>query len=136
MWCAPMGLGGEPSSDAEFALRRMRSRKSRTVMLGRGPSVYWASLEPGEDLGAVEELEELHGVRMQSDDGVVIIGGFGDFFLSRIAVELSFFPCYLITFCAFEGVLVPRLGCPILWYPTEVYVQSYYLVRRLKKSYA
>ena len=39
---------------------------------------------PGEDLGAVGELEELHGVRMQSDDGVVIIGGF---FLSRIAVE-------------------------------------------------
>ena len=48
----------------------------RTAMLGRGLSVYWASLEPGEDLGAVEELEELHGVRVQSNDGVVIIGGF------------------------------------------------------------
>ena len=47
-----------------------------TAVLGRRPSVYWASLEPGEDLGAVEELEELHGVRVQSDDGVVIIGGF------------------------------------------------------------
>jgi len=44
-------------------------------------------LEPREDLGAVEEREELHCVRMQSDDGVVIIGGFGDFFLSRIAVK-------------------------------------------------
>ena len=31
----------------------------------------------------------LHGIRVQSDDGVVIIGGF---FLSRIAVEYSFFP--------------------------------------------
>jgi len=29
-------------------------------------------------------LKELHGIRVQSDDGVVIIGGF---FLSRIAVE-------------------------------------------------
>ena len=59
----------------------------RTAELGHGLGAYWTSLEPGEDLGAMEELEELHGVRMQSDDGVVIIGGFGDFFLSRIAVE-------------------------------------------------
>ena len=44
-------------------------------------------MEPEEDLGAAEELEVLHSVRVQSDDGVVIIGGFGDFFLSRIAVE-------------------------------------------------
>ena len=58
-----------------------------TVELGRGLSAYWTSLEPREDLGAVEEREELHCVRMQSDDGVVIIGGFGDFFLSRIAVK-------------------------------------------------
>ena len=42
---------------------------------------FW---EPGEDLGAVGELEELHGIRVQSDDGVVIIGGF---FLSKIVVE-------------------------------------------------
>ena len=56
----------------------------RTTELGHGPSACRASWEPGEDLGAVGELEELHGVRMQSDDGVVIIGGF---FLSRIAVE-------------------------------------------------
>jgi hypothetical protein len=41
-------------------------------------------LGPGEDLGAVEVLEELHGIRVQSDDGVVIIGGL---FLSRIAIE-------------------------------------------------
>ena len=45
--------------------------------------------EPGEDLGAVGELEMLHSIRVQSDDGVVIIGGF---FLSRITVEQSFFP--------------------------------------------
>ena len=56
----------------------------RTAELGRGPSACRASWEPGEDLGAVGELEELHGVRIQSDYGVVIIGGF---FLSRIAVE-------------------------------------------------
>ena len=59
----------------------------RTVELGREPSVDWTSLGPGEDLGAVEKLEELHSIRVQSDDGVVIIGGFDDFFLSRIAVE-------------------------------------------------
>jgi len=35
----------------------------------------------------MRELEELHGVWVQSDDGVVIIGGFGNFFLSMIAVE-------------------------------------------------
>ena len=61
-----------------------RPRIDRTAELGRGPSVDWASLGPGEDLGAVEELEEFHSIRVQSDDGVVIIGGF---FLSRIAVE-------------------------------------------------
>jgi len=38
-------------------------------------------------MGAVEELGELHGIRVQSDDRVIIIGGFGGFFLSRIAVE-------------------------------------------------
>ena len=59
-------------------------RMGRTAVLGRGLSVDWASLGPGEDLGAVEELEEFHGIRMQSDNGVVIIGGF---FLSRIAIE-------------------------------------------------
>ena len=62
-------------------------RMGRTAVLGRGLSADWASLGPGEDLGAVGEPEELHGVRVQSDDGVIIIGGFGDFFLSRIAVE-------------------------------------------------
>ena len=56
----------------------------RTAELGHGSSVDWASLGPGEDLGAVEELEEFHGIRMQSDNGVVIIGGF---FLSRFAVK-------------------------------------------------
>ena len=44
--------------------------------LGHRPSVYWASREPGEDLGVVGELEILYGVRVQSDDRVVIIGGF------------------------------------------------------------
>jgi len=47
-----------------------------TTELGRELNAYWASLEPGEDLGVVEELEELHDVRVQSDDRVVIIGGF------------------------------------------------------------
>jgi len=51
-------------------------RTGHTVGLGRRPSVYWASREPGEDLGAVGELEILYGVRVQSDDRVVIIGGF------------------------------------------------------------
>ena len=59
----------------------------RIVDSGHGPSADLASLGPGEDLDAVGELEELQDVRVQSDDGVVIIGGFGDFFLSRIAVE-------------------------------------------------
>ena len=59
----------------------------RTAELGHGLNAYWASLEPGEDLGVVEELEAFHGVRVQSYNRVVIIGGFGDFFLSRIAVE-------------------------------------------------
>ena len=56
----------------------------RTAELGRGLSEDWASLGPGEDSGAVEELDDLHGIWVQSDDGVVIIGGF---FLSRIAIE-------------------------------------------------
>ena len=40
MWCAPMGLGGETSSEVKVALRHVRPRKSRTVASGRGPSVY------------------------------------------------------------------------------------------------
>ena len=48
----------------------------RTAELGRGLSAFWASWESGEDLGVGEDLEKLHGVRVQSDDGVVIIGGF------------------------------------------------------------
>ena len=56
----------------------------RTVELGCEPSVDWASWESGEDPGAVGDLQMPHGIRVQSDDGVVIIGGF---FLSRIAVE-------------------------------------------------
>ena len=51
-------------------------RMGHTAELGRGASVCWASREPGEDLGTVGELEILYGVRVQSDDGVVIIGGF------------------------------------------------------------
>ena len=56
----------------------------RTAEPGRRLSEDWASLGPGEDPGAVGELKELHGIRVQSDDRVVIIG---DFFLSRIAVK-------------------------------------------------
>ena len=40
--------------------------------------------ESGEDPGAVGDLQMPHGIRVQSDDGVVIICGF---FLSRIVVE-------------------------------------------------
>ena len=56
----------------------------RTVELGRGLSERRASWEFGEGLDVVGEQQMLHGIRVQSDDGVVIIGGF---FLSRIAVE-------------------------------------------------
>ena len=56
----------------------------RTAKLGHRLSEDRASLGPGKDPGAVGELKELHGIRLQSDDEVVIIGGF---FLSRIAVE-------------------------------------------------
>jgi len=49
-----------------------------------GLSKDWASFGPGEDLSVVEELEELHGIWVQSDDRVIIIGGF---FLSKITVE-------------------------------------------------
>ena len=64
-----------------------KPRTGRTAELGCGPSVDRASWEPGEVLGAVGELEELHDVRVQSDDRGVIIGGFDDFFLSRFAVD-------------------------------------------------
>jgi hypothetical protein len=87
-WCAIEGLGGEASSEAEIAPRvRGGPRMGRTTELGHGPCTDQASLGPGEDLGAVGELEELQDIRVQYDDGVVIIGGFGDFFLSKIAVE-------------------------------------------------
>ena len=39
---APRGLGGEPSSEAEFAPRLARPQKGRTVALGHGPGVTWA----------------------------------------------------------------------------------------------
>ena len=56
----------------------------RTAELGRGLSERWASWESGEGLDVVGGLQMLHGIRVQSDDGVADIGGF---FLSRIAVE-------------------------------------------------
>ena len=56
----------------------------RTAELGRGLSERWASCESGEGLVVVGELQMLHDIQVQSDDGVVIIGGF---FLSRIVVE-------------------------------------------------
>ena len=59
------GLGGEASSEAEIVLRvRGVPRIGRTAELGRGLSEDWAFLGPGEDLSAVEELEELHGIRV------------------------------------------------------------------------
>ena len=87
--CGPRGLGREPSSESEIVPQPARPRRGRTVVLGCGPSADRASWNSGEDLGVWEELEELHGVRVQSDNGVVIIGGF---FLSRITVKLAFFP--------------------------------------------
>ena len=56
----------------------------RTAKPGHKLSEDWASLGHREDLGPEEELDELHGIRVQSDDGVVING---DFFLSSITVE-------------------------------------------------
>ena len=77
MWCAVEGLGGEASSEAEITLRvRGGPQMGRTAKLGRRLSEDWASLGPGKDPGAVGELKELHGIWVQSDDGVVIIGGF------------------------------------------------------------
>jgi len=38
--CASRGLGGEPSSEAESALRLVRPRRGRTMVLGHGMSVY------------------------------------------------------------------------------------------------
>ena len=36
------GLGGEASSEAEIASRGGKLWTSRTLVLGRGPSAYWA----------------------------------------------------------------------------------------------
>ena len=77
-WRGGLERGGDYSAGSR------EPRMGRTAMLGRGPSVYWALQEPGEDLSVVGELQMLHGIQVQSDDVVVIIGGF---FLSRIAVE-------------------------------------------------
>jgi len=84
MWCAVESLGREASSEAKIALWvRGGPRMDCTVELGHRLSEDWASLVSIEDLGVVGELDELHGIQVQRDDGVVIIGGF---FLSRIAV--------------------------------------------------
>ena len=40
---ATRGLNREPSSEAELAPQQARPREGRTVALGRGPSVIWAS---------------------------------------------------------------------------------------------
>ena len=49
----------------------------RTMEVGCGPSVFLGFFGcPERILGVVEDLEELHGVRVQSDDRVVIIRGF------------------------------------------------------------
>ena len=75
----------------------------RTAMLGRGSSVYWASLGPGEDLGAVEELEEFHDFRVQSDDGVVIIGGFVNLQPVRRLLPLQDRRCVVLLPLRIEG---------------------------------
>ena len=49
----------------------------RTADVGREPSADWASWEHGEDLGVEGELEELHGIQVQSDDGVVASSSLG-----------------------------------------------------------
>ena len=48
---ATRGLGREPLSKAELMLRLVRPRKSRTVVLCRGPSVRFGFLTPEGDLG-------------------------------------------------------------------------------------
>ena len=50
-WRAAWGLGGETSSEAKVALQRVRPRKSRTVALGRGPSVHLGFLHLERILG-------------------------------------------------------------------------------------
>jgi len=83
--CTAGGLSGEASSKAEFVPQVPGgARMGRTAELGRGLSERWASWESGEDLDVVGELQMLRGIRVQSDDGVVIISGF---FLPWIAVE-------------------------------------------------
>ena len=89
-WCIAGGLCGEASSEAEVVPRvRGGPRMGRTVELGSGLSERWASWESGESLDVVGELQMLHGIRVQSDDGVVIIGGF---FLSRSPSSSPSFP--------------------------------------------
>jgi len=85
MWRTAGGLSEESSSEEEIVPRvRGGPRTDRTTELGRGMSERWASWESGEGLDVVGGLQMLHGIRVQSDDGVAVIGGF---FLSRIAVE-------------------------------------------------
>jgi len=57
--CASRGLGGKPSSEAKFASRLVRPRKSHTVVLGCGPSVYFGPFTPGEDLGIQTQVMAL-----------------------------------------------------------------------------
>jgi hypothetical protein len=61
----------------------------RASVLGHGPKDVWASLESEEGLGVAEELEKLHGVTTELSSLVALgpTSRFGDFFLSRIAVE-------------------------------------------------
>ena len=55
MRCAVEGLGGEALSEAEITLR-VRGGNLRWAVQ-QSWAVNWASLGPGEDLGAVGELE-------------------------------------------------------------------------------
>ena len=62
---AARSLGGEASGEAEIAPQFARGPPmGRTAVLGHGLSVYWATLELGEDLDIAEELEALHGIRV------------------------------------------------------------------------
>ena len=82
------GLGGEASSEAEI-VPRIRGGLGWAVKRSWAVCRVWIGLLWDlEGIWALlKSLEMFHGVRVRSDNGVVIIGGFSDFFLSRIAVE-------------------------------------------------
>ena len=80
--CASRGLGGEPSSEAEFPPRLVWPRRGRTVVLGRGLSVHL-----GPSLMEWPWASKLR---------------------CRCCFEGRTRPRRLVLFCVFEGVLVPN----------------------------